>query len=264
MATLPTEKGCLMAHIAESTHWYGRDGAPQYTVLAKNGEPRNATLRDAKKLALVPSVTTVIRIMDAPGLTQWKLRQAVLSALTHPGLQGTDEDVAKILFDARQEGIKAAERGTAIHAAVQGAFEGQPPHPDYQPHAEGAKEALRASYGDREWVCEQSFAHVAGFGGKVDIHTPEIVVDFKSKEFSEADADKLGLWDEQCMQLAAYSHGLFGELDRGAICYVSATVPGLCKVIEATSEDLDRGWAMFQACLQLWKAKSRHDAAFRR
>ena len=253
-----------MAHVAESLHWYGRDGSAQYTVLAKNGQPRNATLRDAKILGLVPSVTSIIRIMDAPGLTQWKLRQAVLSALTHPGLTGTDEDVAKILNDARQEGIKAAERGTAIHAAVQGHFEGVA-QDTYLEHAKGAQAALAASYGAREWVCEESFAHPLGFGGKVDVHAKDapIVVDFKSKEFGPDDAAKLGLFDEHCMQLSAYSMGLYEGPTQAGICYVSATHPGLCRVIEATDEELQRGRKMFLACLQLWKAKSRHDAAFR-
>lgn len=252
-----------MAHIAESLHWYGKDGSPQYTVLAKNGEPRNATLRDAKKIGLVPSVTSVIRLMDAPGLTMWKLRQAVLSALTHPGLTGTDEDVAKILFDARQEGIKAAERGTAIHAAVQGHFEGIP-QDTYMEHAKGAQKALEAVYGARAWVCEKSFAHPLGFGGKVDVHAAdaEIVVDFKSKEFGPDDATKLGLFDEHCMQLAAYGMGLFAGPARAGICYVSATHPGLCRLVEASDEDLSRGREMFLACLSLWKAKSRHDPSF--
>jgi hypothetical protein len=249
-----------MGHIAESQHWYARTGDPAYTVLAKNGEPRNVTLRDAKKSGLVPSVTGIIRMMDAPGLVQWKLRQAVLSALTHPGLTSADSDIEKILYDARQEGIKAAERGTRIHACVQGHFEGQPPDEEFYPHAKGAETALTEAFGKRQWICEKSFAHPMGFGGKVDIHTPEIVVDFKSKEFGHD--DKLGLWDEQCMQLAAYSHGLFGELDRAAICYVSATNPGLAKVIECTSEDLARGWEMFRACLALWKAKNRHDGGW--
>ena len=50
----------ITVRASESSHWYTREGAPKYTVEAKNGNPRNTTLADARKLNLVPSVTTII------------------------------------------------------------------------------------------------------------------------------------------------------------------------------------------------------------
>ena len=47
-----------MAHIAESTHWYDKEGNPAYEVEAKKGGMRPTTLRDARVLDLVPSVTS--------------------------------------------------------------------------------------------------------------------------------------------------------------------------------------------------------------
>ena len=47
---------------SESNHWYTRDGVPQYTVEAKKGGQRNTTLRDARVMNLVPSVTTVLNV----------------------------------------------------------------------------------------------------------------------------------------------------------------------------------------------------------
>jgi len=254
-----------MEHVAESQHWYERDGSPAYTTIGKNGKERPVTLRDARVLDLVPSVTGVIKMMDAPGLTIWKIRQAVMSALTHPTLTHTDEDVKTILADARQEGMKAAERGTAIHAACQGYFEGETVT-DYLEHAVGAQKALDAHFGPQQWNCEQAFAHPMGFGGKCDLNAKDgnqlLVVDFKSKEFGPD--DKLDTWDEHHCQLAAYSTGIYDEMDRAAICYVSATHPGLSRVIELTAVDLHRGWTMFSACLALWKAKNRFDASWMR
>ena len=52
----------IIVRAAESVHWYrGDNGQPQYTVKAKDGSDRPTTLRDARKLNLVPSVTTVMK-----------------------------------------------------------------------------------------------------------------------------------------------------------------------------------------------------------
>ena len=56
---------------SESSHWYGKDGSPQYTVLDKNGQYRATTLRDARTSNLVPSVTTVIGAANKPSLQYW-------------------------------------------------------------------------------------------------------------------------------------------------------------------------------------------------
>ena len=58
----------IIARAAESVHWYGQDGSPQYTVTAKDGQQRPTTLRDARKFNLVPSVTTVLKVAAKPGL----------------------------------------------------------------------------------------------------------------------------------------------------------------------------------------------------
>ncbi len=38
----------------ENGHWYTKDGTPAYTTIGKTGE-RATTLRDARKLGLLPS-----------------------------------------------------------------------------------------------------------------------------------------------------------------------------------------------------------------
>ena len=67
---------------AESGHWYTQEGEPMYTIVGANGKERNTTLRDAKKDNLVPSVTTVLSLVAKPGLENWKINQALNSALT--------------------------------------------------------------------------------------------------------------------------------------------------------------------------------------
>ena len=69
----------ITVRASESSHWYTREGAPKYTVEAKNGNLRNTTLADARKMNLVPSVTTIIGCAAKPGLEAWKLNQMMLA-----------------------------------------------------------------------------------------------------------------------------------------------------------------------------------------
>ena len=93
----------IIARSAESVHWYRKDGAPQYTVKAKDGSDRPTTLRDARKMSLVPSVTTILKIAAKPGLEAWKQEQMLLAALTLPRLDGESEKdmVARIVADSK-------------------------------------------------------------------------------------------------------------------------------------------------------------------
>ncbi len=62
---------------SESNHWYTRDGVPMYTVEAKKGGQRNTTLRDARTMNLVPSVTTILNIAAKPALLAWMQQQVM-------------------------------------------------------------------------------------------------------------------------------------------------------------------------------------------
>jgi hypothetical protein len=252
-----------MAHAAESTHFYTREGKPAYTVEAKAGHQRPTTVRDARKLGLVPSVTTVIRCAAAPGLEYWKTQQAILAALTLPRLQDEPEEsyLSRILSDSKEQARKAAARGTEIHAAIQGHYEGKPPAEEFWPHVRGAVAEVE-KWMKGPWTAERSFSHVMGFGGKVDLSHQWAVLDFKSKEFGPD--DDLRTWDEQGMQIGAYREGLLTPRAKGAIVYVSATHPGLAKLIEIPEEELQKGWKCFYSLLQFWKAKNNFDSAFER
>ena len=117
----------IIARSAESVHWYRKDGGPQYTVKAKDGSDRPTTLRDARKMDLVPSVTTILKIAAKPGLEAWKQEQMLLAALTLPRLDGESEKdlVARIVADSKETAKQAAERGTRIHEEVETHFAGK-------------------------------------------------------------------------------------------------------------------------------------------
>ena len=247
---------------SEAQHWYTKDGKPAYEVQAANGTMRPTTLRDARKLGLLPSVTTIIRTAAAPGLERWKQEQVLLAALTLPA-QASDETTAaytaRIIRDSQEQGKKAAERGTAIHAAVQGAYEGAQPSVEYTAHVTATMSKVKEVYGrTARWQAESSFAHPSGFGGKVDLNCPGVVIDFKTKEFG-ADSTKRLAWDEHRMQLAACRKGLGMPTAHCANVFISVSEPGLVVVHVWPEDELQEAWRMFAALLAYWQAKNSHN-----
>jgi hypothetical protein len=243
---------------AESTHWYTRAGEPAYTVKARDGSDRPTTLRDARKLNLFPSVTTIIRCAAAPGLERWKQEQMLMAALTLPRSDDEPEGawLDRVRTDSGEQARKAAERGTRIHAAIQGHYEGQPPDEDLWPHVRGIQQAVSKRCGDQPWLCETSFAHRLGFGGKVDIHSPSYLLDFKTKEFGPTSLPST--WDEHAMQLAAYRVGLGVPQAECGIAFCSTVNPGLAHIVMLEEDQLQSAWTMFYGLLTYWQAKNNY------
>ena len=249
-------------HSSESTHWYTRDGAPMYTVPSKkDGSPRNTTLRDAREMNLIPSVTTILNIVAKPGLTVWLQEQAILAALTLPRDEDELESVwlKRVVQDSKQQGKDAADKGTEIHEAIQSFYEGKK-ESKYPFHVTTCVNLIKAHYGDLNWIAERSFGHELGFGGKCDMHTTDaggIVVDIKTKEFT--DASKTLWYDEHLLQLAAYRVGLGMPEARCANVFVSRTNPEFAVIKEWEEDDLKRGWEMFTHLLAYWQLKNQHE-----
>jgi len=233
---------------------------PQYTVEAKKGGQRNTTLRDARTMNLVPSVTTVLNIAAKPALLAWMQQQVLYAALTLPRRPDEPEKeyIDRIINDSKEQGRSAADAGTDIHASIQGFYEGQ----STGKHSEmvtACTQAIDNWAGPRTWISERAFAHEAGFGGKCDLYSQAdggFVADIKTKEFT--DPDKIGGYDEHLMQLAAYRVGLGVPNARCANVFVSRNVPGLVVVKEWPLEQLDTGWAMFMHLLSFWQLKNDH------
>jgi hypothetical protein len=250
----------IMVRASESLHWYNRDGKPQYTVTAKNGNQRNTTLADARKMDLVPSVTTIIGCAAKPGLEAWKLNQMMLASMTLTRAPEEPEDayIHRVIKDSKEHARAAAQRGTEIHEALEKFYDGiMLAHMvDYQVGVYGKVEE---AFGDLKWKTEKSFGHELGFGGKLDLSSEDgdgVVLDFKTKEFT--DPEKVEAYDEHLMQLAAYRIGLNLPKARCANVFVSVTEPGLAVVKEWSQDDLARGWEMFNSLLKYWQAKNKH------
>ena len=248
----------IVVRASESQHWYTKAGIPQYTVTAKNGNQRNTTLADARKLDLVPSVTTIMNCAAKPSLEAWKLNQMMLACMTLPRSENEPEEafIQRVVKDSKEHAKMAAERGTAVHTALESWYEGVM-LADQAEYQLGVAEAVKEHFGEPEWSVEKSFANRLGFGGKIDLHSLDgegIVIDFKTKEFT--DPDQVTGFEENVMQLAAYRMGIHMPNARCANVFVSVTRPGLVKIVEWQPNEIERGWAMFDALRQYWYAKS--------
>lgn len=250
-----------MVHTPESQHWYDRSGNPVFEVPSADKKRMiSPDIRHARKLGLLPGVSSILRCAAQPWLERWKQEQVLLAALTLPRNPDEAEPqyIARIIEDSQEQAYKAAARGTEIHAAIQGHYQGEPPTELLWPFVQGVSVTVGNRYGlHRDWIAEGTFANPMGYGGKKDLHRPGILLDFKGKDFTATDMDnpkfKLA-WDENCIQLAAYRNP-------GDVCanvFFSRTVPGLVHVHQWTEDELLRGFAMFRNLLGYWQVKNNY------
>jgi hypothetical protein len=246
--------------VQENGHWYTKDGTPAYTTVGKTGE-RATTLRDARKLGLLPSVTTINGMLSKAGLDTWKQQQVLLAALTLPRSEGESEQewLARVMQDSKATGREAAERGTAIHAVIEAYFD-QVYMPEKPLYLDAIDLALKDAFGSQLWLSEKSFGHHLGYGGKCDLMANPVngkgngfVVDFKTKD---TNLDKVDVYFEHEMQLAAYREGLGVPAARCAIVFVNGTTNQV-KLIEIEEQKLQNGWECFQHLLRVYQIKNR-------
>ena len=254
-------------------HWYTKDGTPQHWVESKNGVKRATTLRDARKLNLVPSVTSVLDIMAKPGLDRWKINQTIEASfrIRRKEYEEDDQLAKRILAESKRSTEEASERGVRIHDLLESFFKtgNIPNNKEDEAIIRSVQTLLYANCGEQDWISEETFAHSDGYGGMVDLHCKETesgstawVIDFKTKEF-DAGAKNLA-YDSMGCQLAAYRKGLGyapfenTKMDRIQVArianvFISSTNPGISVFHEWSAEDHDRFSTIFKHSLELWK-----------
>jgi hypothetical protein len=246
-------------------HWYTLKGEPLYTVKGANGKERDTTLRDARKLKLVPSYTTVAAVVAKPGLDNY-LQTQLLNAVMEVGYSHNCNDNEKwkktVVEKSRRHSQNAAKRGSEIHDALEKHFSGGKLPETMKPICLPVIELLEEKFTGIKWDSETSFAHPLGFGGKVDLsHKSEarqIILDFKTKDTDNL--DKVEPYSEHKMQTAAYGVGLgftknYRNFERYNV-FISTKVPGLVKLTRST--DFVRDWGMFKALLDFWQLKNNY------
>lgn len=253
---------------SEGGHWYTLDGAPCYEIRAKSsGLMRPVTLRDARTLRLVPSVSTICAMEHKPALVKWQIEQALLSALTLPRAANESEEVfmERARTDSQEQARKAAARGTQLHAAIQSHFEGAPTSAEDYPYVAPVIAWLKERYGTPPlaWEAERSFAHPLGFGGKCDLLNRSVpaVADFKCKDFGADKQARDLAYPEHCTQLAAYAEGFRLKKYDCVNIFVSTRVPGLIRVREWDNAELQQGWEVFRCFLKAWQIRKGYNCS---
>ena len=254
------------AYTSSGGHWYDREGRPQYTVIAKGtGQPRPATLADARKHGWVPGVTTIINMESAPALTEWKVNQAIMAALTLPVIEGEslEDRKVRVLKDSIEQTETAKNTGTAIHNAIERAFlTGKVEQlPEF---VQPVIDWLAKEFPGVLFEPEASFAHYRGYGCKIDLVSKDksIVLDFKTKSFRSSDPPKQFAYSQQAMQLWANARAA-GNKDAGKFnLFISTEEPGLLSPHEWPSRSKQELEA-FDLLLELWKIRRNYDTGWK-
>jgi hypothetical protein len=257
-----------MKRSSEGGHWYLKDGSPFYEVLSAKGELRGATLADARKVGAVPSVTNVLSIISKPALTTYLQEQMLDAALlVKRDHRETEEEYRGRIWQAAElHATERREEGTKIHTLIEKGFVDG----DQNIYYEGVMRTINELFPDRNWEAERSFASCWGFGGKADLSSTKsidginckpIVIDFKTKEWSDGDKPRKYIYDDHAMQLSAYGFGLFNQSYQSNFTRVNLFVrPSDGECLSYIHKWDDGAMSKFLATLNLWKVLKNYDS----
>lgn len=238
----------------DSAHWYDRTGKPMHRVIGKNGKEKNTTIREARSMSLLPSVTSILKMYPKPSLDNWKTEQAILSALTLPRVDGETDDVFahRVVEDSKTQARMAAEFGTKIHNAIAGDPVTDPAvNPFLEKYSEWATKTIHKTiWKEKVLTCE-----VNGYAGRADSLIVDMVgrcvlVDFKCRAVK--DRENPPVYETDLMQLMAYAKAE-GGVDQVASIIIDSQTPQEPIFYVWPLEDMDHSWKTFLACLNLWK-----------
>lgn len=262
--------------MSDGLHWYDRDGNPRHQVPNTKGDGlRNTTIKDAKAKGLLPSVSGITKMLAAPGLEIYKMREVAKQCFLNPPHPGEDMDgyVSSMLDKGKDDSREAMDAGTIVHKAMEqwlttGTFE------DVEVAVNGeTKNVGKFVLPAVNVITEAGFEIVAaekvlvnvreGYAGTTDLiargpNGERAIVDFKSKRTKPG--KKIDLLDSHMMQLAAYSKAYWG--DEGDYCanlYISTTEPGRVELVDYTWIQMESAWRAFLCCRDLWVWTNNYD-----
>ena len=252
-------------------HWYTSEGKAMHTMpLAKGDGERNTTLRDAKKLGLYPSVTTLLGLFAKPGLDRWKQDQLLRIAFDNPAkLDESFENYAnRCLVEHEKPVEEAADFGTKVHDAIESYWKGKHIPDELLEYIQPAldwKQENQLSFIEFELMLV-SKAH--GYAGTVDIvgrgkDNQMFILDWKTRKTQEG--KKVTAYDFQIHQIAAYAACYWGEENvlnhrvHGANAFISSTEKGRFEVIRYSPEDLAKAWKVFRSICEVWRSLKGYD-----
>lgn len=259
--------------IDKPQHWYTREGEPAY----------GATLREARKQGLLPSITNILQCWPRPGLERYKREQDILAALTTPRLaeEGDTAFCKRIIEDSEAHAKDAADFGTEIHKLFADLLTefgsgvtliSIAHHPRYRILSQWIEDTISQVH----WIEECFVSPTYGYGCRADalvtfqgkmvvsgvgaaISAPnDVLLDLKTQGAKEG---KLVFYDTWAMQLAAEEECV--KVSPRPITLANLVIdstkpsPPVLKVL--TEAELDKAWDDFLACFNLWKRVKNYD-----
>jgi len=282
-------------HFDAGGHYYGwtRCGQliPVYELPNKTdpNKTHQPTIRDARivnerghhlrvddlvVVHLLPSVTTILGVMNRDGLNNWKVSKMLeAAALTPYAGGGIDAWQEEIRESAMAEVGVAADLGTAIHDGLEAAFA--------KKSREAVPEAVRKYvYPVLDWEdsidMEITFSELPvcnlkqGYAGKTDKlfswgKNGVGILDYKSRKSTRGRDGQVRFasYETEPLQLAAYAAAHYGEdyvkagLVLAANVMISTSHPGDIDVVKY--DNLDEHYQAFLNVCALWRYMKKHD-----
>lgn len=281
----------------DTSHWYSRTGESVHQVpkkTSKTGEMRNTTIKDAKELKLVPSVTGVTSIPANEGLMKWKLGQVAFAATQIKRQDGEDDETYadRIVLESLTFTRGAADFGELMHATIE----------DYLLHAiepimerehdECLEKVMEFWPPVKAWLdaniesvaaSEYVIVNSSGYAGRVDLKVilkgeaylaammnnenfdGKAILDFKTRN-PTANGHLMG-YEKELWQGAAYSAADPDTHDRGHLLpfcnlYIGSKEPGALRFQAYTADEMLTALEVFGLLLALWKLLKGYDPAF--
>jgi len=262
--------------IRESGRWYTRTGVPVTEVDSADKARRvRATVTHARKLGLLPSVTSIIRMLDKPGLRAWRDQQLVEAALSLPRPAGLSseawndpkERAALILADAQAQVEAAADKGKDWHGLIEESLLGRWTVPLDETQAAVMQQI-------RDWLAQElgvGYSVVVertvlgdGFCGTPDIVaqdrdlTKTLLADIKTVADTAPVLRKAAPYDEWQYQIAAYWRTTTAE-EMNCWQIILGRESGALRFYRWSAYEIRIGWKAFSLLRQLWTIRNSYD-----
>ena len=246
----------------QSGHWYTEDGESAHVIIGKNGNERNTTITDARKLGLLPSVTSVIGIKSKPELETWKAEQIIRACIKSPIKEGQEEgEYAKeIMQEAKKVTTEAAAHGTLMHEQMEHILLGREHSKDekLQPYIKTFKEWAQDNVEKVYW-CEKALVG-AGYAGRCDAYlrlsgAGDCIIDLKNRKVNPKYDP---FYDTDCAQLWAYRMASENPQCACVSVVLAANDPETIVIHKWDEEELYQAGIAFQAMLKVWAWSKRY------
>lgn len=261
----------------ESSHWYHRDGRAchqvPYADPKREGEMKNTTVKEGRKMGLLPSVTNVISLLAKPQLVAWQVDQAVQAAWSLRADPVTDAGYkawgSKVVEESKAIVKEAALFGTRLMDAIdQFTTTGdRSDDPQLKPFLDEFIWWFEQNVETIVW-CEKTLIG-QGYAGRADAkwvlkdHGLGIL-DVKTRRPERKGSKSIRTYDEDRLQLSAYHAADSATQTDGAPGFIASLLinsqePSVPQLVVYKQEELERYLKTFNGLLDVWCGLKNYD-----